>query len=251
MKDQEMIEAEAMASALNSDVNLDQFIDHLLMLDKETYNKIYDDPTEREKFSKLGAQERLIYFHPDLQAEIQLLYHNFHTHKQSAHALSISVYRIGVLTNTSYKEIAEKLEKAIQKQFSKSYISKLYRVGKILSVAPELAVVSDTEKLAELARIPKEKLFQMIESNNGIVRVANHDVATVSRAQIQDIVRKELPARPRPLSITPAAPIVDWSAQQLRQNLTESLLHIDQQIEVELVTAIENCIRIIDERRNQ
>ncbi len=58
MKDQEMIEAEAMASALNSDVNLDQCIDHLLMLDKETYNEIYGDPTEREKFSKLGAQER-------------------------------------------------------------------------------------------------------------------------------------------------------------------------------------------------
>ncbi len=245
MKDQEMIEAEALASALNSDVNLEQFIDHLLMLDKETYNRIYDDPTEREKFSKLNAQDRLIYFHPDLQAEIQLLYHNFQTHKQSAHTLSISVYRIGVLTNASYKEIAEKLEKAMQKQFSKSYISKLYRVGKILSVAPELAVVSDTEKLAELARIPETKLCQMIESNNGIVRVANHDVATASRAQIQDIVRKEVPAKTRSLSIVSSAPIVTWDIQSLHQSLTESLANIDQS-ESELVNVIQECIRIID-----
>lgn len=248
MKDLEMIEAETMASALNSDVNLDQFIDHLLMLDKETYNKIYDDQTEREKFSKLSAHERLFYFHPDFQAEIQLLYHNFHAHKQSAHALSISVYRIGVLTNASYKEIADKLEKAMQKQFSKSYISKLYRVGKILSVAPELVVVSDTEKLAELARIPEAKLSQMIESNNGIVRVANHDVAKASRAQIQEIVRKEVPVKPRPFSVVSSIPEVAWNVQSLRQSLTESLLHIDQQTEAELVAAIGNCVRIIDLR---
>jgi hypothetical protein len=248
MKDQEMIEAETMASDLSSDVSLDQFIDHLLMLDKETFNKIYDDQKEREKFSKLSAQERLMYFHPDLQSEIQILYHNFHVHKQSAHALSISVYRIGALTNASYKEIAEKLEKAMQKQFSKSYISKLYRVGKILSVAPELVVVSDTEKLAELARIPEAKLSKMIESNNGIVRVANHDVATASRAQIQDIVRKEVATKPRALSVVQNVPGGIWDIESLRRSLTDSLLHIDQQNEAELMKAIENCIRIIDLR---
>lgn len=245
MKDQGAIEVQEMASVY--DVNFDQFINQMLALDKATYNKIYDNPDEREKFSKLTPQDRLAYFHPDFQAEVLLLYRNFHEHKQSQHTLSISVYRIGVLTNASYKEIAEKLEKAMQKQFHKSYISKLYRVGKILSAAPELAVVSDTEKLAELARIPEEKLAQMIESKNGMVMVANHDVATASRAQIQEIVRKEVPTKfkPRPLAVVPTAPAVTWSVQSLRQSLDESLLHIDQS-EIELVNAVKECLRIID-----
>jgi len=249
MQDQEVIEAEELAATLSSDVDRNQFIDQMLALDKETYNKIYDDPVEREKFSKLSVQDRLAYFHPDFQAEVQLLYHNFHAHKQSAHTLSISVFRIGELTGASYKEIAEKLEKAMQKQFSKSYISKLYRVGKILSVAPELAIVSDTEKLAELARIPEAKLTQMIESSNGMVRVGNHDIATASRAQIQEIVRQEVPSKPRP-----AKPVLvqvqTWSVQSLRQSLDESLLHVDPN-ESELVAAVKECLRIIDLKANQ
>lgn len=253
MKSLEVIaEEQDVISTLTTDVDFDGFIDQMLSLDKATYDRIYDDPKEREVFSRLAVQDRLAYFSPDFQTELQSIYQNFHAIKQVTHSLALNVYNIGVLTGASYKEIAERLEAGFQKQFSRSYISKLYRVGKMLTIAPSLSVVSDTEKLAELSRIPEGKLAQMIEkTSEGIVRVANCDIAQASRAQIQNIVRKEMPAKQ---VIKPASreeevssgiynPI--WSTQILRAQLEESLRYVNQS---DLSSAIENCIRIIDKK---
>lgn len=251
MKYLETIEDREAVVTLSTDVDFDQFIERMLSLDASTYNKIYDDKEERAKFCKMSSQEKLTYFSHDFQNQIRDLYQNFCSQKKITHSLALGVYRLAHVTGASYKDIAEHLELALQKQFSKSYISKLFRVGKLLTVAPDLAVVLDTEKLAELSRIPAEKIVTLVErTDDGIVRVSNCDVANASRAKIQEIVQQEVPVSSKKSS-SKLAPIVPQASvgkqggtlKNLREQLSESLLFIDRS---DLRAAIENCIRIID-----
>ena len=155
MKYLEEINENEISLSLKPDVEFDRFAEQMLSLDRTTYNKIFDDPQERAKFSMLSTMEKLALFSPEFQTQLKELHDNFCAHKKTVHSLSSGVYRLGHLTGATYKEIAERLEAALQKQFSRSYISKLFRVGQMLSAAPALAVISDTEKLAELSRIEK------------------------------------------------------------------------------------------------
>lgn len=236
---------------LTTDLDLSNFIDQMLSLDKATYDSIYDDPNERERFSKLSPDDRLKFFSQEFQDVVFALYNSFVTQKTLTHNLALNVYQIGLLTGATYKEIADHLEAALQKQFSKSYISKLYRVGKMLTVAPQLAVISDTEKLAELSRVPEARLAQMIEqTSEGIVRVANCDVAQASRAKIQEIVRKEVPKTISKPTLVRPTPVVQpvastWNKQELLDTLNLSLTQVDQS-EAELRLALQECIRIIN-----
>lgn len=252
MKALELAEDSQMVAYLREDVAFDQFVDQMLSLDKDTYNKIYDDPEQRQAFAKLTPTDRLQHFSPEFQNQIRELYETFNLQKQTTHSLALGIYRLGQLTGASYKDIANHLEVALQKQFSKSYISKLYRVGKMLTAAPSLAIVSDTEKLAELSRIPEHKLNSLIEdTKEGIVRVANCDIASASRSKIQEIVRAEIPPATRKSSPSSkqsqvVSPLVssNWNLDLFKDSLKESLKHVEA---TDLRSAIENCIRIIEE----
>ena len=233
-------DVEAMAA---DEVSFDHFVKHAIELDKATYDQIFDDPVARESFASMSPAERLKQFSPAFQSEVMALYENAVLAKKANHNLAKSVFNIGRLTGSTYQHIAKVLEGALSKQYSKSHISKLYRVGQLLTSLPALASIQDTEKLATISRIPVNQLTQMIERTDQGVRVANLDVGRSSRSKVEALVKKEIPApvRPAKLAVAPT-----WDRLKLRQSLTESLPHIDQQSEAELVEAIESCIRIID-----
>ena len=106
MKDLELAEDNQMVAYLREDVAFDQFVDQMLSLDKETYNKIFDDPVQRQVCAKLSPAERLLQFSSEFQTQIRELYETFQLQKQTTHSLALGIYRLGQLTGASYKEIA-------------------------------------------------------------------------------------------------------------------------------------------------
>lgn len=249
----EQEELEIQITADHVEVPYEHFLNHAIQLDKNTYNKIIDDPQARAAFANMTAEERLQQFSPQFQMEIRSLYNYLREVKKATHVLACSVYRIGVLTGSTYQEIAKILEAAFSKQFSKSYISKLYRVGLLLNTAPDLAIVQDAEKLAALSRVPAARLSQMIEkTDEGIVRVANLDIGKATRAQVQKLVEQEVPqARLRSASTRAlAAPTSQTSTldlSALKGQLDSVLPLVVQSGLSDLSDSIVECLRIINE----
>lgn len=234
-----MIDDEAIITT-TQDVSYEHYLRHIIELDKNTYNKILGDLNLRSQFEAASVETRFKFFKPEFQNEVKQLYSHHQIYKKSCHALAISIYNISTMTGSTYEDIAKVLEKAFQRQVSKSHISKLFNAGRLLNHTPQLNVVHDVEKLASLSRIPEATLAKItVTGDDGVIRVDDEDIGKASRSTVSKIVEKQV-VRPKK---SPPPYNFNSLLNHLENANTEALVSG----RTELSEALVNCIKLIKE----
>lgn len=155
-----------------------QYVGVIMQLDKARYEEIQKDPS----LQTLSPEDKLKAFSSEFQSQVKSLWNAFEAHQNATQTLAKNVYGIITLTGSTLDEASKLIETAFNRGISRSYMSKLYSIGKLLTSKPELSAVKDVEKIYEVSRIPESRLDAALASVN---------VASATRDQVRDLVKQE------------------------------------------------------------
>lgn len=130
---------------------------------------------------------------PEVALVIGSLYKNYYSQRDSARALALAVFQFCELTRATYITVANAIFEGTQKQISKSYISKLYHAGKVLTTVPIAYQISDIEKLAFMGRLSPEEILATLKDDDGHAMIGIKFVGIMTREDFSDILVKMYP----------------------------------------------------------
>lgn len=219
-----------------------QYVGTIMQLDKARYAEIQSNPELKAQFDSATPEQRLGMFKPEFQDSVAGLFKSFESYQNATQVLAKSIFRVIQVSGSTLDEASALIETALNKTLSRSYMSKLYRIGELLTSKPELSAVKDVEKLAELSRIPASRLDKALESMN---------VASATRDQVRDLVKQETSGvsgvegkSPEVVQKLKYAKML----KQLEEILKSTSIDDDFKTEMEFISAIQTAIRVINAR---
>ncbi len=125
---------------------------------------------------------------PKVKQSIGAIYSSYYGVVNATKALAIAVYEFCNLTGCEYGVVGTALSKGIQKQLSKSYISKLYHAGRALAMTPIARKITDIDKLANVGKLDVSEIQSSLTEKSGQLMLGTKYMTLMSR----DDVRGEL-----------------------------------------------------------
>ena len=208
-----------------------QYVGIILQMDKAKYEAIQADPS----LQSLTPEEKLKSFSPEFQSSVRSLFEAYENHQSATQRLAKSVFGIISVSGATLDEASKLIETAFNRGISRSYMSKLFRIGELLTAKPELSAVKDVEKLAEISRIPESRRDAALQSLN---------VASATRDQVKDLVNQEMGAE-KPEASKQSTPSKQVYVQMIRK--IEAMAH-DLAGDAELAMLFERCVATLNVR---
>jgi hypothetical protein len=152
-----------------------------------------------------------------VDASIKSLYDAYYGTVHATRKLAIEVYTFCELTGLTFEAVGSAMSKGIQKQLSRSYISKLYKAGKVQKTNPVAQKITDIEKLAILADLSSDELNRSLTDQGGIAHLGDKPVSLIKRSDFKNQVAELHPSSTQPVK----KPV--WNPAVLRKTLENAM----------------------------
>lgn len=143
----------------------------------------HNSPVELTYFEQamLGVVKDDLKADPRVKQSIDSIYSAYYGVVNATRVLAIAVYDFCNLTGCEYSEVSSALSKGLQKQLDKSWISKLYHAGKVMSLNPVSKRITDIAKLALIGRLDNDQIKTAIVEVGGQAMIGDKHISLMKR----------------------------------------------------------------------
>jgi hypothetical protein len=154
---------------------------------------------------------------PKVMQSIDSIYTAYYDVVNATRILASAVYQFCELTGCEYSEVSSALSKGLQKQLDKSWISKLYHAGKVMSLNPVSKRITDIEKLALVGRLDDNSIKTALTEEGGQAKLGTKFVSLLKREEFKNELAEISPDK------FPAPKPSVWNIKAFRESVEAAI----------------------------